>query len=526
MAELKSFGQPPIPPSPSGSVPGSSSPALLGPQLPVVDLIGLRFSLAHLRLSGYGLLAVWLAEMVTMLNASDLLVISSRLHYTSQFLDLSPILLAAIGLIAYQGGVRRRIWELVLLPPLLCLLLLLSALHLFLAPMTVANAATLVQKQEEIGLEQMQRIDRQIDRAAAILRESDSIDSLLEGLQRIPGLQVRLQPNAPVLAARREVRLSLERDRDRLRERIRNNLSTSRDAFIRRAATNAALALLVGLVLWGLHRGAMREMQQSVPFLEWVLVHGDGSQSQDVLRELLRFQRACLALGWFSMLERSLGLMRRMVRPGAEEVPMENLPKEAREDLFPPAPYPPSFEVGRLAILGTQRSPLFPSLRLGEAGPPPFEPEDDGLPSDGASLHPVGFDWNETGLPFWRRWWRKRQRRLARQALRRQGESQIFLAFQGTSSPPASAVDGAQPLEPGSGQDPPPADPHALTPAQLRGRLRDLKRSRRALGRLAQPEFLEMIGQQAPPPPAPPSPRLQRKPTGLAWLWRWFVTHL
>ena len=198
-----------------------------------------------------------------------------RSHYTSQFLDLSPILLVAIGLIAFQGGLRRSALEVAVLPLLLSLLPLLSAFHFFLAPVSVANAITLVQKQQQIGLDQIEAIDQQLDRAATILRESDSIDTLLEGLQRIPGLQVRVPPKASVSDARKEVRRSLQRERDRLRDRIEGNLSASREAFLRRAITNALLALLMGLLLWGLHHGAMREMEQAIPFLDWVLVQGE-----------------------------------------------------------------------------------------------------------------------------------------------------------------------------------------------------------------------------------------------------------
>jgi hypothetical protein len=506
------------------TTPGPAAASALGPQLPVVDLIGLRFSLQHLRLTGYGLLAVWIAELVTMLSAPDLREIASRLHYISQFLDLSPILLASIGLIAFQGGLRRGPLEVSLLPVLLCLLPLLSAFHLFLAPVTLLNAVTLVQSQEKIGTDQVQRLDQKLNRAAAILRESDDIDSLVAGLQRIPGLQVRVPATAPVIEARREVRLALERDRNRLRERIRNNLSASRDAFYRRAATNAALALLVGLVLWGLHRGAMREMQQSAPFLDWVLVHGEVDQSHDVLRELLRFQRSCLALGWFATAERCLGVMRRVIRPASEAEQPEDLRSSPPEDLSSPEPYPPPFEVSRLSILGPQRPPLFAPFRNPDAGVPPLNLADGEPPgADGEEegeeevVPPPRTRRSETDLPLWERWRRRRHRRLARQALRRQGESQIFQAFQSPTPPAAAPNPDPLAINP---------DPLALTPGQIRSRLRDVKRSRKAMGRLADQDFLVMIGQQAPP--TAPLPPLQPPPPrrGLASLWRWLITHI
>lgn len=324
---------------PQASAAGGMPPPAAA-QLPVVDLIGLRFSLQHLRLVGYGLMAVWLTEIINLLSSPGVGEIGSRLHYISQFLDLSPILLVSIGLIAFQGGLRRSGAELLLLPSLLALLPLLCALHFFLAPVSVANAITLVQKQTQIGTDQIERIDRQIDRAASILRESDSIDGLLNGLQRIPGLQVRVPPQASVNEARREVRLSLERERDRLRQRIAGNLSSSRDAFLRRAITNSLLALLVGCLLWGLHHGAMREMAQAIPFLDWVLLHGDNQQNPEALQQLLRFQRACISLGFFTLLERSLRLVRRMVRrPSQRDLEEEEARRlQERQAAAPPQP--------------------------------------------------------------------------------------------------------------------------------------------------------------------------------------------
>ncbi len=61
----------PLTPERHSSDAGSSapaSPAAPALQLPVVDLIGLRFSLQHLRLVGYGLLAVWGSEVVNLLT--------------------------------------------------------------------------------------------------------------------------------------------------------------------------------------------------------------------------------------------------------------------------------------------------------------------------------------------------------------------------------------------------------------------------------------------------------------------------
>ncbi len=496
------------------------SPTTPGPSLPVVDLIGLRFSLLHLRLAGYGLLAIWLVELLMLLSESDLGAIGSRLYHTTQFLDLSPILLAAIGLIAFQGGLRRRIWELLLLPLLLTLLPLLSALHLFLAPVTVANTVTLMHKQQQISRDQMERVDRQINRARSILQESDTIDALVGKLQRIPGLVVRVPANAPLQVAQREVRRSLERDRDRLQERIRRNLSQTREAFIRRSAGNAGLAIVVGLVLWGLHRGALQEMQQSTPFLQWVLTQGEAGQSHDVLRELLRFQRICLSIGWLALLERSVRTVRR--RPGTNtltteaDAEPEDLRATTPEDGSLSAAYPPPFEPGRLSSLTPEFPRVMGRFRLSPSDlPRPGLEEDE---RDGEARKPR--------RPFWVGWQRERQLRLAREALRRQGESPLFRAFQEDARPhgPAGEREGLDSEAEGAGAGAE-RDPLALTPAQMRARQRDLQRSRKALSRLRLPEFLVMIGQEEQPAPEPPSLPPAR-PGLLARLWRWFVSHL
>ncbi len=320
---------------PAGLAPGVDAGETLAPpdgprpppsQLPVADLIGLRFSLQHLRLVGYGLLAAWLAELINLLSSPGLFEIAARLQSISQLLDLSPILLVGIGLVSFQGGLRRSALERLCLPLLLAILPLLSAFHFFLAPVSVANVVTLVQKQQQIGLDQLERIDRQIDRASQILAESDSIDALLEGLQRIPGLQVRVPANAQVTEARQQVRGSLQKERDRIRERIKTNLANSRNAFLRRAGINTALAVLMGLLLWGLHRGAMAEMEQSIPYLDWVLAGAASVDNPLALVQLIDFQRSCVALGWFTLLERSVRFVRR--RLGLADAVEEALEQE------------------------------------------------------------------------------------------------------------------------------------------------------------------------------------------------------
>ncbi len=403
---------------PAGLAPGVDAGETLAPpdgprpppsQLPVADLIGLRFSLQHLRLVGYGLLAAWLAELINLLSSPGLFEIAARLQSISQLLDLSPILLVGIGLVSFQGGLRRSALERLCLPLLLAILPLLSAFHFFLAPVSVANVVTLVQKQQQIGLDQLERIDRQIDRASQILAESDSIDALLEGLQRIPGLQVRVPANAQVTEARQQVRGSLQKERDRIRERIKTNLANSRNAFLRRAAINTALAVLMGLLLWGLHRGAMAEMEQSIPYLDWVLADAASDDNPMTLVELIDFQRACVALGWFTLLESSVRYVRRRLggADGAVEIG-EQEPRAAGPGRSGPAAAPASRPVPWAAPQQRLRpAPLF--------GAPAVLPDDQPGP-EASGNHETG----EAPAPDPKQQaWLEKQRRQQLQDLRR-----------------------------------------------------------------------------------------------------------
>ena len=49
--------------------------------LPVADLVGLRFSVVHIRMVGYGLLCVWLNEIAGLLTSPLLVAVGTRLHY-------------------------------------------------------------------------------------------------------------------------------------------------------------------------------------------------------------------------------------------------------------------------------------------------------------------------------------------------------------------------------------------------------------------------------------------------------------
>lgn len=500
----------------------------------MVDVIGLRFSLQHLRLAGYGLLAVWLSEIVTLLTSPKLAEIGTRLHSISQFLDLSPILLVAICLIAFQGGLRRRPMELALLP-------LLIALHFFLAPVSVANVITLVQKQQQIGLDQIETIDQQIDRLPKILGERDSIDTLLERPQRIPGLQVRVPVRANVTEARQEVRRSLERERNR----IEGNLTASHEAFLRRAGTDATLAVLVGLLLWRLHHGAMREMEQAIPFLDWVLVQGE-QQQPEALQELLHFQRACRALGLFSLLERCLRLAGRMVkRPSSEQ-----LAEEEQQRLLPSEPPPNPFatplrqQVGLtmaaspLPLLGRRLPPLAQTAAAFEI------PLDRAEPAEETRFELLSEQMRRRQDDAERREQRRRQRdldryRALRKRIEREGHDPIAMFHSGDADPgsPGSESSGSLPGGRAGGLGRP--ESAALSPRDQKRLERDNRRAREALRRMAQSDpLLRLLAdpeqsldqelreelEQLRALPVPLLPPHRRR--GLAGLWHWFLSRL
>ncbi|MFZ0409640.1 MAG: hypothetical protein WAM11_16245 [Cyanobium sp.] len=517
------------------------------PQLPVMDLIGLRFSLHHLRLVGYGLLAAWLAELINLLSSPGLLEIAARLQSISQLLDLSPILLVGISLVAFQGGLRRSWLEMAALPLLLALLPLLSAFHFFLAPVSVANVVTLVQKQQQIGRDQLQRIDRQMDRATQILAESDSIDALLAGLQRIPGLQVRVPPHAAVAEARQQVRGTLNKERDRIQERIKTNLANSRQAFVRRAAINAGLALLIGLLLWGLHHGAMAEMNQSIPYLQWVQAGAASVDNPQALVQLIEFQRACAALGWFAMLERSLRLARRLLgmAPVVEPVQdQEPLPPEfvahARAGArpgFSPGSLQAGSPLHRLQSWLPFQTPLLPVL-VPPAGEVGWTEADDQAEQSASSEEEAWLRMQQLQ--------QERDLRRYRRQVSRVGEldelhelwednEALLRELDELRSQESPAPRGMQRLlgpfwRPDSASRLPTSTPrNPSLQLQLRLQQQDLERYRRQAGRLDQSEMLQALLEgneellpelddlRSLPPP---------RPRGLRRLGHWFITHL
>ena len=265
-------GGPPREPPASGDAPPSPGAQVSPFGLPLADLVGLRFSVVHLRLAGYALLGVWANEIVGLLTSPLLLAVGTRLHYISQALDVSPLLLVGIALVAYQGELQRSLPERLLLPLLLGLMPVLSAIHFLMAPASIANAMTLSAKQEQVSKAQLQTIDGQFDRATQLLVTSQNLEELRQRLDAIPGVRLSPAPDANLERVRREVRESLLNERRRLRSRIGTNSAQASNQFVRRSIQNASLGVLVGLMLAWMRFGAMREMNLSATYLAWVVV--------------------------------------------------------------------------------------------------------------------------------------------------------------------------------------------------------------------------------------------------------------
>ena len=303
------------PPGETPSEPNSDAAPPPGAQappfgLPVADLVGLRFSVVHLRLAGYALLGVWANEIVGLLTSPLLLAVGSRFHAISQALDVSPLLLVGIALVAYQGGLQRSLPERLLLPLLLGLLPVLSAIHFLMAPASIANAMTLSAKQEQVSKAQLQTIDGQFDRATQLLVTSQNLEELRQRLDAIPGVRLSPAPDANLERVRREVRESLLNERRRLRSRIGTNTAQASNQFVRRSIQNASLGVLVGLMLAWMRFGAMREMNLSATYLAWVVVAESKAPNLRGIKDLLAFQQACLATSYLGLLERLISRRR------------------------------------------------------------------------------------------------------------------------------------------------------------------------------------------------------------------------
>jgi ElaB/YqjD/DUF883 family membrane-anchored ribosome-binding protein len=302
----------------------------------VADLVGLRFSVVHLRLAGYALLAVWANEIVSLLTTPMLEAVGSRLTYISQALDLAPLLLVAIGLVAFQGGLQRNWLERILLPPLLGLLPILSAIHFLMAPASIANAVTLDAKQEQLSKAQLGAIETQLDRAGEVLARSADLEQLRRRLDAIPGIRVNPAPNTTLDKARQEIRDALQAERRRVRSQIGTNAAQARDQFVRRSVQNAGLAVTVGLLLGWMRFGAMKEMELSTTYLSWVLLSDSEAPNLRGLKDLLEFQRACLATSY-------LGLVERLLRPtSVEQTSEEDIPDQVWESMGLDEPAPVS----------------------------------------------------------------------------------------------------------------------------------------------------------------------------------------
>jgi len=99
---------------------------------------------------------------------------------------------------------------------------------------------------------------------------------------------------------------TLQNERRRVRLSIGANTAQTRSQFFRRALQNSGLAILIGLMLGWMRYGAMREMNLSSTYLAWVIVSDNRAPNLRGLKELLAFQRACLATSYVGLLERLL----------------------------------------------------------------------------------------------------------------------------------------------------------------------------------------------------------------------------
>lgn len=305
--------------------------------------MGLRFSVVHLRLAGYGLLGVWLSEIAGLLSAPLLKAVGTRLTYISQALDLSPLLLVGLALIAFQGGLQRSLVERLLLPLLFAALPLLSALHFLMAPASIANALTLGGKQVEVSRAQLRSIEGQLDRAGQVLQSSQDLETLRRRLDAIPGVRVQSSPSLSLEQARREVAESLQNERRRVRVQIGVSTAQARAQFNRRAIQNATLAVLIGVVLAWIRAASLQEMDLSVAYLSWVLVSDPADGRSSGLKALLDFQKACLGTSYLALIERMLKLASRPV-DREEEERQKQMEKELIEGLqsAPPEETPPA----------------------------------------------------------------------------------------------------------------------------------------------------------------------------------------
>jgi len=303
----------------SGELASQALEARPSSALPVADLVGLRFSVVHLRLAGYALIAVWLNEIIAILNAPLLLAVDTRLTCLSQALDLSPLLLVGIALVAFQGGLQRSLLERLLLPLLFALLPLLAIFFLVMAPASVSNALNLNAMQEEVSRSDLRAIEQQFTRAGKALQSSKDLQELRRRLDGIPGVGVPAPVDGNIDAARREVATSLQTLRRQTQTRIGVSTTQAQDDLTRRAIRNASLAVLIAVVLLWIRAASLQVMDLSATYLAWVLVSDPEVAQSSGLKSLLEFQKACLSTSYLAMVERLIGLARRPMDKEQEE---------------------------------------------------------------------------------------------------------------------------------------------------------------------------------------------------------------
>ena len=424
-------------PPPQGPYPSDGGQVRSPFGLPVADLVGLRFSLVHLRLAGYGLIGVWLCELFSLLTSPLLQEVGTRLHYISQALDLSPLLLVGLVLVAFQGGLQRSGLERRLLPLLFALLPVLSAFHLLMVPASIGNALTLGSKQMEVSREQLRSIESQLDRAGTVVSGSQDIEDLRRRLDSIPGVRLKATPNLSLQQAQREVAEALQVERRRVRTSISTNTALARAQFNRRAIQNALLASVVGLVLAWMRIASLREMGLSSTYLSWAITADAQAAKASGLQSLLGFQKACLATSYIALLEALLQLgsnpaeRERRKREQQEEAEMlERISKPLPEPAVP-APW----EQGTVEVRSEawrRTAGRFRGLSpLGRLSTP--DPEEERAYQEWLQQQE---ERGEAGLSIWQRWRIRRDRERMRSSMEGYGRSvSAFNPVPGESGP-------------------------------------------------------------------------------------------
>jgi len=192
--------------------------------------------------------------------------------------------------------------------------------------------------QEQVNNAQLTSIEGQLDRAGQVVLDSQDLEDLRRRLDAIPGVRLSANPNVTLQQARQEVTAALLSERQRVRSRLGSNAAQARSQFVRRAVMNAGLATLMGLMLSWMRNGALREMELSSTYLNWMAVADPDVHNLGGIKDLADFQKRCLATSY-------LELIRRLTQNQDEESVIEQESQESAarqlESAPPDSPLPP-----------------------------------------------------------------------------------------------------------------------------------------------------------------------------------------